>query len=1156
MSIFKETFQDFVFNQLKIREASINPDINRLSGIPRVEGKDLKNSSNITLPAGAFYTNTTSKQCIIRMSSGVDLKEDTNVVEGNPYENPKDLEAEGLAIRYILEGGIPAKDIDFLKYRTQDREQLSQTGKTLIQTIPRGRATRQFTRGNEKSYGSSYGDAFLRSDAKDGFGIVPMPGIIDAEIRTKTAYGSLREAKVNFVCHNRRQLDVLETLYMRPGMPILLEWGWNPYISNLGERETYFPYIFEWFDSKSNINEINREIHKRIELSGGNYDGFVGYIKNFEIIARQDGGYNCSTELAAMGEVLEGISGKSEGFTIPNEDGTESVEVDNLEYYLNSLINYCEVISQFEAVRETIPQISKELTGGLIEIQNKILPLIPGIEYNASFKFDNEKLAEAQDKDPTLFSISSMSTIRASYNNEIRNIEKYLDNYLLFKNENLDNSSSRGKNKQGIEVPMDSPTRSTEHYIKWELLVLILNNLVIESYQETGNKSSPITEFSILDELPANGKKDYLKYSKFSFKNDQQFKIKRTKKYGSTEHKINISDLLDISIDPSICLLPHQLDTITSQILGDGGGILDTLVEKTDNRKIGDIYISLDYLLKTYKRLRYKDEEINEDFNLFTFIQTIWEKDINNACVGTHEFLLSTEKSNPNIARIVDMIKDSDGLQPSDLFEFNIHSNNSIVRDFNYNTTIDSKLSSTIAVASQSPDSIDSLDAVSFAAFNRNIKHRFFKEKEVDEAKIEDIKNKKILKYNRDIEELQNMLGFLYDYKIDILKGNFKDNDKNNLQTSTARRYIKNIESKIISLKTRYSDTDKDNGIFKGFRKKNFRATKSSIIPLKFNAQIDGIGGIVIGNVFKVKKDRLPIGYQGDDIAFAVMTENQKITVGQDWVTEFSGQLILLDLPKEGDYDDILLTDSQLTIGEGSNIGKFSPKTSANRYDDNLTLEQSVQDPGLNSVNEGDPIFLKVPTRAAVRDQASIDNMFTDLLDWNNNIIGYVNGKGKRLGTVKVINNQPPYTKTIEVTSGQGNSILSDDEKARLGWNSKYLDQQLEVIDKSDKITVNWESNTNWEERVIEDGTKFAIPFGVKYKYELEVSPKWYLIKFDPIENREFGFEYDDNIVRGTGGFFDGDDFIVDSDDNTKSLGWMREDVLQSSANAIDEIIN
>ena len=62
---------------------------------------------------------------------------------------------------------------------------------------------------------------------------------------------------------------------------------------------------------------------------------------------------------------------------------------------------------------------------------------------------------------------------------------------------------------------------------------------------------------------------------------------------------------------------------------------------------------------------------------------------------------------------------------------------------------------------------------------------------------------------------------------------------------------------------------------------------------------MDGIGGIVIGNVFKVQKDRLPKGYQGDEIAFVVMTENQKITSGQDWTTDITGQLILLDIPKE-----------------------------------------------------------------------------------------------------------------------------------------------------------------------------------------------------------------------------------------------------------------
>ena len=82
---------------------------------------------------------------------------------------------------------------------------------------------------------TAYGDPLIKSDASDGFGIVPMPGIIEANIRTKTAYGSLREAQVNFVCHNRRQLDVLEILYMRPGMPILLEWQWSPYINKKGE---------------------------------------------------------------------------------------------------------------------------------------------------------------------------------------------------------------------------------------------------------------------------------------------------------------------------------------------------------------------------------------------------------------------------------------------------------------------------------------------------------------------------------------------------------------------------------------------------------------------------------------------------------------------------------------------------------------------------------------------------------------------------------------------------------------------------------------------------------------------------------------------------------------------------------------------------------
>ena len=82
--------------------------------------------------------------------------------------------------------------------------------------------------------------------------------------------------------------------------------------------------------------------------------------------------------------------------------------------------------------------------------------------------------------------------------------------------------------------------------------------------------------------------------------------------------------------------------------------------------------------------------------------------------------------------------------EPNALYEFKTHGNESIVRDFNYNTTIDSKLSATISIASQSPNAISDLDAVSFAAFNKNIKYRFFKEP------IEETESNKVQKWIKD----------------------------------------------------------------------------------------------------------------------------------------------------------------------------------------------------------------------------------------------------------------------------------------------------------------------------------------------------------------------------------------------------------------------
>ena len=122
MSIFKESFQPYVSKQLKIREEIVKGGNQHRFGNPKIsfEYPTVSNvvKESLNLPPGAFYTYTTSKQCIIRMSSGVNLT-NPNLLENYGFENSNDLLGAGLAIRYILEGGVPAKNIDFGEAQTK-----------------------------------------------------------------------------------------------------------------------------------------------------------------------------------------------------------------------------------------------------------------------------------------------------------------------------------------------------------------------------------------------------------------------------------------------------------------------------------------------------------------------------------------------------------------------------------------------------------------------------------------------------------------------------------------------------------------------------------------------------------------------------------------------------------------------------------------------------------------------------------------------------------------------------------------------------------------------------------------------------------------------------------------------------------------------------
>ena len=225
----------------------------------------------------------------------LDLKPNSSgLLEGGRYENPDDLVGSGLAERYVLEGGTL---INIKK------------GSKSVSALRKG-----FPGTGKRGFGFTYGDPLIRGDAKDDYGIVPMPGITDANIRTKSAYGSLREAKINFKCHNQRQLEILELLYMRPGYPLLLEWGWTTYIDNDGNNTSKFPTIKEFFDPYVSQELINKKIIQNKIDTGGNYDGMMGICKNFNYKARPDGGYDCITEITSTGEIIESLKATKNSF--------------------------------------------------------------------------------------------------------------------------------------------------------------------------------------------------------------------------------------------------------------------------------------------------------------------------------------------------------------------------------------------------------------------------------------------------------------------------------------------------------------------------------------------------------------------------------------------------------------------------------------------------------------------------------------------------------------------------------------------------------------------------------------------------------------------------------------------------------------------------
>lgn len=178
-------------------------------------------------------------------------------------------------------------------------------------------------------------------------GTRPQSGITSISIASANTYGTLLNAQVTFTAHSLEELEVLELLYMRPGMYVLLEFGHSFYPINArsgqGTGTDFQPYGYAtrddhtvsnstFYDGK-NPEKIEEEIARLRVSTKHNYEGVFGPVTNFSWELTPDGSYQCSIDITSKGIILEGLKLAPATANIPAAEaqGTKTPDGEEIE---------------------------------------------------------------------------------------------------------------------------------------------------------------------------------------------------------------------------------------------------------------------------------------------------------------------------------------------------------------------------------------------------------------------------------------------------------------------------------------------------------------------------------------------------------------------------------------------------------------------------------------------------------------------------------------------------------------------------------------------------------------------------------------------------------------------------------------------------------
>jgi hypothetical protein len=891
MSIFKSSFAPSVQKQLKLRQSAMTN----------------RTTQNLQ------YLN--SRNAWIRMTSSVN-------VDGK----------SDLAKKYILQGGTLNLDPQSTDLKGASKKQ------------------------GIGDFSNAYSN-ISQAGTKYRLGIRPMPGITSIEVKSLSAYGSLREVTVNFQCWDIQQLEDLEVLYMRPGYTALIEWGWTPYFKPDSKDPNKHTYEYNFTDYYDIINspsqdrtKLFKDLYDKSTSHGGNYDAMFGYVKNYQWSARPDGGYDCQTNIISTGEIIESLKinyntpvpvaiapqSQSAFVKLLSPSGTA---LKTTKYNLPQGLLIDEFRSPGNST-EWIPYYQRNVLAGMwAEFYHK------GKDPNAGFIAGGNSaivgggaarlpIKALNVQNPSISSLSSNSDHQVYIT--LDTMCNLLNKYIIAKGANkeplvklslksnnyespitdlyctahplqvsVDPSVCLIKNslwydKGGIITTTNQSVSSTNDVaiantvfndIKSYLLTYTStsdSNILIDAIGKINTSSDKIGTYNLLNEKLKTPNNDSLEKilqrltQNFSDQNTEPKLISTLSSIGITYTnnagvKLTISSNQGNTSQSQIAILQQSQKALQNiQILS----ILNEYFFNGPESEIGiikNIYVNVNYLFQESlnSNLEAGDNKGKNEILLLSYLKKIIS-DIQSAIGNVSNFEIHVDPVDNNVARIIDV----NYTEPTkaiydNLFELQVHNLESVVRSYSLQSQIFPNQGAVIAIGSQAKGGQLGMQTNTFIDFNRNLTDRIIPEK-ID--------------------------GTL------TPTGSFVNN------TPTVVNGMANIINVLASI----SDTPKvDGGAGADLTSLSLKAKNSlrdvivyfqslikspgsnrNLIPTKFSCVMDGIGGLVIGHMFRLSKDIMPKGYRGEgvgsEIGNAITSISHTISNG-DWSTQIDTLNIVLD---------------------------------------------------------------------------------------------------------------------------------------------------------------------------------------------------------------------------------------------------------------------